>query len=42
MKTKENIIERLKDDINALSTAPNEKYELIYINDIKTMIWFLE
>jgi hypothetical protein len=29
-------------DIDALSKTQNEKYELIWLNDIKTMIWMLE
>lgn len=42
MKTKEHIIKRIKEDIDELEKTSNEKYELIFINDIKTMLWFLE
>ena len=42
MRTKEQIIKRIKEDINELEKTSNEKYELININDIKTMLWFLE
>lgn len=42
MKTKEQIIQRMKEDIEGLATANNEKYELVFLNDLRVMIWILE
>jgi hypothetical protein len=42
MRTKEHIIKRIKEDIEELEKTSNEKHELIFLNDIRTMLRFLE
>ena len=42
MRTKEEIIQELKKNADSFLVSSNETQELIYLNDMKTMLWFLE